>query len=152
MNNTNCNDNCCSMSKCDIFDFMAKYVGLTVIHPGGFKATQKLVSCLRIGENTQVIDIACGKGSTAFYLAEEYNCDVMVDIPVKLTTCSGLNLPLIHLSHSLVLKTASIKMNRLIAYAEAFAIATAITQKSSLLTGDPELKDVRDIPIIRIGK
>lgn len=39
MNKMNCNDNRCSVSKYDIIDFMAKYVGLTVIHPGGFKAT-----------------------------------------------------------------------------------------------------------------
>lgn len=76
MNETNCDDNRCSISKCDIFDFMAKYVGLTVIHPGGFKATRRLIECLRIDENTRVIDIACGKGSTAFYLAENYNCHV----------------------------------------------------------------------------
>lgn len=61
-------------------------------------------------------------------------------------------LEIIPVSNSLVFKAASIKMNHLIAYADAFAIATAITQKGSLLTGDPELKDVRDIPIIWIGE
>jgi len=61
-------------------------------------------------------------------------------------------LEIIPVSNSLVFKAASIKMKHLVAYADAFAIATAITQKGSLLTGDPELKDVRDIPIIWIGE
>lgn len=61
-------------------------------------------------------------------------------------------LEIISVSNSLVFKAASIKMNHLIAYADAFAIATAMTQEGSLLTGDPELKDVRDIPIIWIGE
>lgn len=32
----------CAIEKCDIFDFMAKFVGLTVLHPGGLNATRKL--------------------------------------------------------------------------------------------------------------
>lgn len=28
-------DKTCSIEQCDIFDFMANHVGLTVIHPGG---------------------------------------------------------------------------------------------------------------------
>ncbi len=62
------------------------------------------------------------------------------------------HLEIIPVSNSLVFKAASIKMNHLIAYADAFAIATAMTQEGSLLTGDPELKDARDIPIIWIGE
>ena len=61
-------------------------------------------------------------------------------------------LEIIPVSNSLVFKAASIKINHLMAYADAFAIATAMTQEGSLLTGDPELKDVRDIPIIWIGE
>lgn len=79
------NDNCCSISTCDIFDFMAQHVGLTVIHPGGFKATKKLATYLRINEHSKVIDIACGKGTTAFLLAEMYKCQVIgIDISENL--------------------------------------------------------------------
>ncbi len=85
MNSAECKNDCCSVAKCDIFDFMAKYVGLTIIHPGGLKATQKLAHFLRIDENTKVIDIACGKGSTAFYLAKKYNCNIVgIDISEEL--------------------------------------------------------------------
>lgn len=67
---------CCSVEKCDIFDFMAKHVGLSVLHPGGFKATRRLADLCRISEGTRVIDIACGKGTSAIYLAQRYGCQV----------------------------------------------------------------------------
>ncbi len=31
-----------SVEKCDIFDFLARYAGMTIMHPGGLKATKKL--------------------------------------------------------------------------------------------------------------
>ena len=55
-------------------------------------------------------------------------------------------------SNSLVFKAASLKVRYSIAYADAFAIATAVTREGSLLTGDPELKGLRDAPIIWIGR
>jgi ubiquinone/menaquinone biosynthesis C-methylase UbiE len=74
-----------SVAKCDIFDFFANHLGLTVIHPGGLKATRKLEDSLEIDSNTKVLDIACGKGSTAFYLAEKYGCSVVgIDISEEL--------------------------------------------------------------------
>ena len=83
-----------SIAECEIFDFMANHLGLTVIHPGGLKATQKLEDTLKINSETKILDIACGKGSTAFYLAEKYDCSVVgIDISEKLIqeandTCS----------------------------------------------------------------
>ena len=80
-----CKNDCNSVSKCDIFDFMAKYVGLTVIHPGGLKVTKQLADSLQINPQSKVIDIACGKGSTALYLAEKYECEVVgIDISEEL--------------------------------------------------------------------
>lgn len=76
MPDTGCNDDSCSIAKCDIFDFMAKHVGLTVIHPGGLKATRQLLDSLNIDKSSKVIDIACGKGTTALYIAEKYGCNV----------------------------------------------------------------------------
>ncbi len=69
-------DRPCTIEKCDIFDFMAKYVGLSVLHPGGFEATKKLAYSCRIAQDTKVLDIACGKGTTALYLAREFGCQV----------------------------------------------------------------------------
>ncbi len=69
---------CCAVDieKCDIFDFMANVVGLTVLHPGGFKATDELAKLCKISKNTQVLDIACGKGTSAYYLAKRFDSRV----------------------------------------------------------------------------
>lgn len=75
----------CSIEKCDIFDFMAKYVGLSVLHPGGFKATRKLADACQINNQKRILDIACGKGTSAVFLAEKYGCRVEgVDISEEL--------------------------------------------------------------------
>jgi SAM-dependent methyltransferase len=77
----------CTVEGCDIFDFMATHVGLTVIHPGGFQATQKLAESCHLGERMRVVDIACGKGTSAVYLAERYGCEVVgIDISQDLVT------------------------------------------------------------------
>jgi ubiquinone/menaquinone biosynthesis C-methylase UbiE len=71
----------CTIQDCDIFDFMARHVGMTVIHPGGLKATHGLAESLNIDKNSRVVDIACGKGTTAVYLAQKYACQVVgIDI------------------------------------------------------------------------
>ena len=67
----------CTVEKCNIFDFMARHVGMTVIHPGGFAATRKLAEACHLDSKTKVVDIACGKGTSAVYLAERYGCQVV---------------------------------------------------------------------------
>ena len=80
-----CSDECTSVSRCDIFDFMAKYVGMTVVHPGGFTATNELLNRLNIDQNSHVIDIACGKGTSALHIAKRYGCKVTaIDISPEL--------------------------------------------------------------------
>lgn len=70
------NEKACSIEKCDIFDFMANYAGLSVLHPGGFKATKTLAEACQINKDTHVLDVACGKGTSSIYLAQEYGCRV----------------------------------------------------------------------------
>ena len=72
-----CSKDPCSAEKCDIFDFMARHVGMTVIHPGGFKATRKLLGALQLAPESRVLDIACGKGTSALLLAEDHGCSVV---------------------------------------------------------------------------
>jgi len=85
MEDCSCNNQCNSVTKCDIFDFMAKHVGMTVIHPGGFEATNQLIQSLKISSDSKVIDIACGKGTSAMLIAEKYGCHVVaIDIDEKL--------------------------------------------------------------------
>lgn len=71
----------CPPEECDIFDFIANTVGLAVLHPGGLKATEKLSELCHIGKNTKVMDVGCGKGTGAIYLAKKYGCKVIeIDI------------------------------------------------------------------------
>jgi ubiquinone/menaquinone biosynthesis C-methylase UbiE len=85
MTQENCNCIEDSVEKCDIFDFMAKYVGLSVLHPGGFESTKKLMTILNINSNSRVLDIACGKGTTSILIAKKYQCHVIgIDISPEL--------------------------------------------------------------------
>jgi SAM-dependent methyltransferase len=67
----------CTIEGCDIFDFMARHVGMTVIHPGGLAATRRLAECCHLDDHTTLVDIACGKGTSAVYFAEKYGCRVV---------------------------------------------------------------------------
>lgn len=55
-------------------------------------------------------------------------------------------------SEELIFQAASPKIKYPIAYADGFALATAIAQGGTLVTGDPELKDVKEVPILWIGE
>jgi ubiquinone/menaquinone biosynthesis C-methylase UbiE len=66
----------CSIDKCDILDFMAKHVGVKVLHPGGLKASDELARICNIDKDSNVVDIACGKGTSSYYFAKEYGCTV----------------------------------------------------------------------------
>lgn len=76
MTTTECTCAADSIERCDIFDFMAKYVGLSVLHPGGFFATNRLLESCRLDKNKKVLDIACGKGTTSILMAKKYGCQV----------------------------------------------------------------------------
>jgi ubiquinone/menaquinone biosynthesis C-methylase UbiE len=79
------NECCCTIETCDIFDFMAHYVGLSVLHPGGFKATEALANECQLNKNSKIIDIACGKGTTSLFLAQKFGCTVVgIDISADL--------------------------------------------------------------------
>lgn len=79
------NECACTAERCDIFEFMAVHVGMTVIHPGGLAATRRLAEACHLDARSRVIDIACGKGTSAVYLAEKYGCEVVgVDIDERL--------------------------------------------------------------------
>lgn len=47
------------------------------LRPGGLELTARLARIAGIRENHTVLDIACGKGTTALFLAHEYHCQVI---------------------------------------------------------------------------
>ncbi len=70
-----------SIAECDIFNFIANVVGKNILHPGSYRATNKVAELCHIDKHTKVLDIACGKGTRAVYLAQKYGCDVLgIDI------------------------------------------------------------------------
>jgi arsenite methyltransferase len=57
------------------FDIQA-YVGTTK-HLGGFDTTQELISKCQIDAHTYVLEVGCGVGATACYVAKQHGCRVM---------------------------------------------------------------------------
>jgi ribonuclease VapC len=55
-------------------------------------------------------------------------------------------------SRGLVLAAAEVKMSHRVAYADAFAVATARKTRSALMTGDPELRGLPGLDVIWIGE
>jgi ubiquinone/menaquinone biosynthesis C-methylase UbiE len=66
-----------------VFDLQAE-LGMTK-HMGGHQATEELVELCYIDETTSVLDVGCGVGLTARYLATEVGCNVVgVDISSRM--------------------------------------------------------------------
>ena len=65
------------------FDLQADF-GLTR-HMGGRKATRELAELCHIQATTSVLEVGCGIGTTTWYLAREYGCQIVaVDISEKM--------------------------------------------------------------------
>ncbi|MEQ8235886.1 MAG: methyltransferase domain-containing protein [Syntrophomonadaceae bacterium] len=65
------------------FEFQA-VIGMTK-HMGGFKATQQLAESCHIDRDKYVLEIGCGLGRSACYLAKKFGCRVLgIDISEKM--------------------------------------------------------------------
>jgi SAM-dependent methyltransferase len=52
------------------------YIGTTK-HMGGFEATKALIELCHVGRGTYVLEVGCGVGATACYMAKEHGCRVV---------------------------------------------------------------------------
>lgn len=55
---------------------LARYLLGESFHPGGLQTTRRLGDLLRLNSDSRVLDVACGKGTTAIFLAKEFGCQV----------------------------------------------------------------------------
>ncbi|USS40646.1 class I SAM-dependent methyltransferase [Thermococcus aggregans] len=52
-------------------------LGLEIIHPGGLEITKELAELCGVNEKSKVLDVACGTGESACFLAETFGCEVV---------------------------------------------------------------------------
>lgn len=70
-----------------------------LFHPGGSKLTERLGNLLALTPQMRVLDVAAGRGASAFFLASQFGCDVvgidysrhMIDEAEKLAKSKGLS-------------------------------------------------------------
>lgn len=76
-----------SSSELSYFQLQA-YMGTTK-HMGGMETTRELIARCGIDEGTTVLDVGCGAGATASYLASTYGCRVVgVDVMEEMVELS----------------------------------------------------------------
>jgi arsenite methyltransferase len=56
---------------------LARYLLGDSFHPGGFETTRRLADMVSLNSSSRVLDVACGKGTTAVFLAKEFGCEVV---------------------------------------------------------------------------
>jgi len=125
----------CEPEECDTFQFMAKKLGMKVLHPGGLDATETLAERCGISRNMTILDAGCGSGSSSIFLARRYGCRVI-----------GADI-----DQSLLLKAYEAALKRRIADKAAFRLADihdlpfpdetfdgAITQATLIFTEKPK--------------
>lgn len=59
----------------NVYDFFA-HLGKNVINPGGLDGRDRLLAELDIKPGSRVLEIGCGSGHTACYLAQRFHCQV----------------------------------------------------------------------------
>ena len=56
---------------------LVRYLLGDSFHPGGYQTTRRLGDMLSLNFSSRVLDVACGKGTTAVFLAKEFGCEVV---------------------------------------------------------------------------
>jgi len=56
---------------------LARFLLGDSFHPGGLRLTGQLGRMIGLNPSSRVLDVACGKGTTAVFLAKEFGCEVV---------------------------------------------------------------------------
>jgi ubiquinone/menaquinone biosynthesis C-methylase UbiE len=56
---------------------LARFLLGDSFHPGGLVLTRRLGELLHLGPQSRVLDVACGNGASAAFLAERFGCEVV---------------------------------------------------------------------------
>ncbi|WP_242235409.1 class I SAM-dependent methyltransferase [Bacillus cereus group sp. BfR-BA-01316] len=90
------------MKRNTYIDFLA-YYGIGSAHPGGFTLTKQLLAQLPLRHRANVLEIGCGTGKTAAYMAKEFSYqvtaveknEIMIQKAKDRWSYEGLNIQLI---------------------------------------------------------
>ncbi|QWH38476.1 class I SAM-dependent methyltransferase [Bacillus mycoides] len=90
------------MKRNTYIDFLA-YYGIGSAHPGGFTLTKQLLAQLPLRHRASVLEIGCGTGKTAAYMAKEFSYqvtaveknEIMIQKAKDRWSYEGLNIQLI---------------------------------------------------------
>ncbi|MGF9964211.1 class I SAM-dependent methyltransferase [Bacillus rhizoplanae] len=90
------------MKQYSYLDFLAAF-GVGSAHPGGFTLTKQLLAQLSLGKHTKLLEIGCGTGRTASYIAKQYGSivsaveinETMIEKAKKRWDKDGVNIELI---------------------------------------------------------
>ncbi|WP_084552280.1 class I SAM-dependent methyltransferase [Bacillus cihuensis] len=63
------------IGRSNYLDFLSKF-GVGGAHPGGIGLTKEILKTEEINETSRILDVGCGTGQTAAYLAEQYGAKV----------------------------------------------------------------------------
>lgn len=94
------------------------------------------INLINLGEVFYILGRRTGK-RRAQETIEEIKASVIEAVPV---------------SEKLVFEAAVLKIKYPIAYTDGFALATTVAKGGALITGDPELQDAKEVPILWIGE
>lgn len=80
------------MGKLADIDEMMYSCGAEVLHPGGLEKTDEMARMCGAAKGKRVLDIGSGKGATACYLAQRFECDVVgLDASERMITYAEKN-------------------------------------------------------------
>ena len=103
---------------------------------GESRRPKLLISLINLGEIFYILGRRRGE-QEALATIEEIKASEIDVVPV---------------TERLVFEAAQLKIKYPIAYADSFALAVTRASGGSLVTGDPELRNAKEVPILWIGK